>query len=547
MQLFKKSAGLFGGLAILLTPYTASADPFAKKDLPFDQTSWITTHNAYEKINQNLKEIPQQLTDGVRGFMLDLYFKPQYTGAEAIRVCHGNLACYGPVTSQLRNEFVPFLKNNPTEVVTLFLETYINKEQLQSVFSAVPQLADYSFNPAHFSPERWPTLNEMANINNRLILLTDRSEIAGDYPVNGKAVTVLYDRDWLVQNKWETLGPVASNLFSAHDFSCPTRWDELPLSTSRVEETTGKHWNRLFLMNQFHYATSTAPDSAAYDNNLTYLLRRADNCGRQPNFVGVNNYKNGDLSSYTTAKAVGGIYLWEGNNADKKQDAVCVIPRGQRTLSLPSAGCENDEARSLSLTGIDKGTRISLFDSASANREDDHVIIDIKRNIGMHERVVISTFEKTENNSTYQMVFARNNGLDGKVSRIQVEKTPTDFSDAAIALYEGNNASQNLDCVVPFDRAHNVKMKSNGFGCSNDEIRSAKILKAKAGTRFIMVGHPNGEYKEGFTTVTVLKNITTPLVVPSFNHSYEDQNVRVINERKPIDGKISFGEFDGAR
>lgn len=122
------------------------------------------------------------------------------------------------------------------------------------------------------------------------------------------------------------------------------------------------------------------------------------------------------------------------------------------------------------------------------------MIIDVKRDIGITEKVVVPTFEQTVNNDTYQAVFVRNNGLDGKVSRIQVERTPDDFSDAAIAMHEGNNATQNLDCVVPFHYGHTMKMTSNSFRCSNDEIRSATILKAKAGTSFTLTGHPAGDF-----------------------------------------------------
>jgi hypothetical protein len=43
------------------------------RDKPFNEYSWVTTHNSYEKINQNLKEMPAQLKDGVRGFMIDIY------------------------------------------------------------------------------------------------------------------------------------------------------------------------------------------------------------------------------------------------------------------------------------------------------------------------------------------------------------------------------------------------------------------------------------------------------------------------------------------
>ncbi|HXQ99689.1 MAG TPA: hypothetical protein VN798_04805 [Pseudomonas sp.] len=545
-RLAAKAASITGGLIATLAASAAIANPFSSRDLRFDQMHWVTTHNAYEKINQNLQELPQQLKDGVRGFMLDLYYKPQYRGANAIRVCHKEAMCYGSFANQLANEFLPFLEQNRNEIVTLFLETYITHDQLQQFLDSYPQVADVAFNPNDFSGTAWPTQRQMIQSNGRLVLFADSSRVAGEYIVKGRPVHVLYDQDWLVQNRWDTLGPVATNVLAAHDFSCPTRWGNLPLSTAKVSPATGKQWNRLFLMNQFHHVTSTTFDSGSYDNNLTYLLRRANNCGRQPNFIGVNNYRNGDLDSYAKALTHGGIYLGEGNNADSKQDAVCVIPRGQRTLRLPSAGCENDEARSLSLSGIDRGTRIKLFDSASGNREDDHVIIDVKRNIGLDERIVIPSFQQTVDNSHYQMVYVRNNGLDGKISRIEVSQTPNDYSDAAIALYEGNNATQNLDCVIPFHTGYTIRMKSNRYGCSNDEIRSARILKAKAGTEFTLTGHPGGNFNQGRTVVEILRNITSPVTIPSFNRSYQNANVRVTNHKQGVDGKISFGYIGGS-
>ncbi|RMQ49189.1 hypothetical protein ALQ04_00323 [Pseudomonas cichorii] len=536
---------LTGAALLSLTLATAQAANFADKSKPFDQYHWVTTHNSYEKINQNLAEMPRQLNDGVRGFMLDLY-PDNKTGINRIKVCHKTLACYGPLGNQLKNEFIPFLKKNTSEVVTIFLETYVSRSDMQEVFNAIPELADYSFNPGNFGAESWPTLNEMAHKNNRLILMTDKREVSGNYTVGAKTVTVLFDQDWIKQNHWDTLGPIASNIYAAHNFSCPTRWKDIPLNTRKVAKNTGKQWNRLFLMNQFHTVTSTIPDSAKYDNNLTYLMRRAANCGAEPNFMGINNYQNGDAFPYARALTQGGIYLWEGGNADKKRDTVCVIPSGSKTLTLPTQGCENDEAQSLSLSGISKGTRITLFDNGGGSRADDYAIIDVKRDIGIKEHVVISSFEQNSNNADYQIVYIRNNNLNGKVSRVQVGRTPGNFSDAAIAAYEGNSASQNLDCTIPFNSTHNVKMKNNSLGCSNDEIRSVKIIKAKAGTSFTMTGHPDGSFSQGRTIVTIKRDITWPVVIKSFNTSYENNDVRV-EASKSIDGQISFGYFKGAQ
>lgn len=527
---------------------TAHAASLDSRNKPFNEYSWVTTHNSYEKINQNLKEIPAQLQDGVRGFMLDLYvetFDPR--PEQRIKVCHKQLACYGPLSAQLKNEFLPFLQKNPQEVVTLFLETYVERQHLQEVFDTLPGLADVSFDPANFAPDQWPTIAQMAARNNRLILLTDKRGVTGDYWVKGKKITVLFDQDWIVQNRWDTLGNVASSIESTHDWSCPTRWGNLPLNTEKVATSTGKQWKRLFLMNQFHPGTSTVFDSASYDNNLTYLKRREDNCAVTPNYVGINNYRSGETHRYTAALNNGGIYLHEGRQATRAQDIVCVIPVRAGVVDRKANGCENDEARSMSLSGVEKGTRIQLFDSGSGNTQDDHITIDVKRDIGIRERVVIGSFESDVSNRDYQAVYNRNNGLDGKTSRIVISRTPTDFSDASVAFYEGVNAGENLDCVIPFSSRHTVKMTSNSHGCSNDEIKSARIIKAKAGTSFTLTGHPQGDFKEGRTTVEVLRDITLPVVIATFNSSYSNADVKVTNYSKAVGGKVSFAYINGAR
>ncbi|MEB0039164.1 MULTISPECIES: hypothetical protein [unclassified Pseudomonas] len=529
-------SALLGG-SLMSLALTAHANvPFAINDKSFDQYSWVTTHNSYEKINQNLAELPRQLRDGVRGFMLDLYVNDTNKAAEVIKVCHKTIACYGAWSNQLKNEFIPFLKDNPSEVVTLFLETYVERKHLQTVFETIPELAHYSFNPDNFSGSNWPTLSEMAKNNNRLILLTDRAHVSGDYTVNGKTITVLYESDWVVSNHWSTLGMTTLS----HDWSCPARNPNLPISTAKVNQATGKgSWNRLFLMNQFHGGTSTIFDSAAKDNNLTYLARRVETCGKTPNFIGINNYQNGDTTPYAKALSEGGIYFWEENNADRKQDAVCVVPRGKTTLSLPTRGCENDEARSLSLSGMAKGTRITVSDSKDGNQNDDYTVINLKRDIGINERVVIPTFDADYNNNTYYVVNYRNNGLDGKVSRIVVDESTSDSLRPIMMMYEGNNISQNRVCTVPLNVSDSFNMKTHKHGCRNDEVRSLKLFKATKGSSLVFAGNPNGSHNQGVTEISILKDIDFPVRINSFDTSFTNEYVRVVHRGNKIDGKIS--------
>lgn len=83
----------------------------------------------------------------------------------------------------------------------------------------------------------------------------------------------------------------------------------------------------------------------------------------------------------------------------------------------------------MKLRGISAGTRVMVYDSPSGSITDDYAVIDIKRDIGLDEAITVSTFERNEDNADFRLVYVRENGLDGKISRIVIGETPLD-SDA---------------------------------------------------------------------------------------------------------------------
>lgn len=78
---------------------------------------------------------------------------------------------------------------------------------------------------------------------------------------------------------------------------------------------------------------------------------------------------------------------------------------------------ENDEARSVKLFDLQKGSIIRLYDSPDGKTNDDWVSIELKKNI---TELCVGSFERSIRNSTLTVSFHRNNGLDGKVSYIRV-------------------------------------------------------------------------------------------------------------------------------
>lgn len=502
----------------------------------FDQYSWVTAHNGY------LDDMKKQLDRGVRGFMLDLH-PGNLNGSAGVYLCHTTATGKCDVRTDMKlsdalnNVFLPFLRNNPNAVVSLLFETYVSRANLAADLARVPGLASWVYQPTA-GEANWPTLKQMIVSNKRLLMFTD--DQAGMYQVNNQSLELLKDSTWATQNYWD-LG--VSSL--KHDWSCPSRW--YGSYSQQVSAGGFNGWNRLFVMNQFHAWGASAAHVGNVDNNLTrlehrvnYYCKNAIGFRKAPNYLAVDFNQAGDVFPYAAALTQGGFYFYEGNNAASSKDTVCVIPAGRDyDFKLPSRGCENDEIRSLKLRGIPKGTRITLFDSLAGSGESDSVTIDVKKTIGLDEEdAVIGSLERSFETAQVKVVSVRNNGLDGKVSRIKIERMPTDFSDSVIVFYEGNGGRGNIVCSVNVSTTH---ARNFTGACDNDEARSAKILKAKAGTRFTVYGNWNQHTNQGYAQIEVLRDITSPVIVGSFEKNYVGHLWKITRSAKgkTLDGKVS--------
>ncbi len=159
-----------------------------------------------------------------------------------------------------------FLDDNPDEVVTLFIEDDISDEDTEAAFEA-SGLFDEVY--VHDPDEGWPTLGEMIDRDERLVVLAEQS---GPPPT------------WY-HHGFDLVKDTPYKFESADDFSC--------------EPNRGPEDADLFLMN--HWLDATAADRAdtAEVNAYDVLVDRARRCekerGQMVNFVAVNFYSIGDL------------------------------------------------------------------------------------------------------------------------------------------------------------------------------------------------------------------------------------------------------------
>jgi hypothetical protein len=509
-------------------------------DLPLNEGHWVATHNAFASHdlivrNQN-KSISRQLDDGVRGLMLDLH---NHRGA--VYVCHESCNKYWNASkSRLRDwfdkEILPFLAANPQAVISLFLEDNASRPLLQAELAAIPALAGKSFDPSTWSSSQaWPTLRQLVDKGQRLLLFTYNNGNAGTYRTGSGTVTLMKAQDALTENYW-SLG----NTIGQHDNSCVSRWSGIPLNRSTVG-FPGKSWPRLFVMNHFHGQGEA--NHANIDNRFDTLQRRVDShcrpaAGRAPNYIAVDFYEHGDPLEYAGVLSRGGVILHEGNRGS--QDIVCGIPYQDpdgftlRASNEKTRGCENDEARSATLVNIKKGATITLYDSPSGSANDDWTTIVAKKDIGT---LTIDSFEANRSDDAVDVTHIRNNGLDGKVSYVELGQS----GPPSVVLYEGSNATQNIVCTIrlPTSGTLTVNFKNDSHGCDNDEARSMKLLNVKAGTTVTVFDDPNAGSGDDLSIVTIYRDAGR-LVVPDFEKKMFNAHLVLQHFRKNgLNGKVS--------
>jgi hypothetical protein len=233
----------------------------------FDEVSYPTTHNAmsnaedgWQAPNQN-RNIEHQLEDGVRALMLDVH---EY--GDGILLCHGFCELGSLPLADGLAIIRRFLHDHRGEVVTIIFESYATAAAIADAF-AESGLDQYVH--AHTAGTPWPTLRELIDADERVIVLTDSEGGAYDW----------YMDVW--QQAFET--PYAAE--TVDDFTCdPGRGDPA---------------NQLFIFNHFLTAPLAVPDQAPTVNADPFLVDRARECmearGHLANFVTVDFYDQGDL------------------------------------------------------------------------------------------------------------------------------------------------------------------------------------------------------------------------------------------------------------
>lgn len=153
-------------------------------DRRFDQVVFPTTHNSTALEvgsgpnpvlfvpNQN-RTIEEQLNDGVRGFMIDLWY---WKGE--VYVCHRFCALGGQPLLGVMQTFEQFLKNHPNEVVSIIFENYVSGSDLEKVMMDSGLL-----HLLHVQDSRspWPTLGQMIRKKKQMVVFREFDDEGPDW------------------------------------------------------------------------------------------------------------------------------------------------------------------------------------------------------------------------------------------------------------------------------------------------------------------------------------------------------------------------------
>lgn len=261
----------------------------------YDQVRYVTTHNAMSNStdgwggpNQNL-DVPAQLQAGVRGLMLDTYRAGSKNQFDQIQVpdadpdasflCHAVCALGKQPLAEGLEEIRAFLDDNPGEVITFILESYLSHELTAEAF-AEAGITPYTY--VH-TGDAWPTLGQMIDAGTRLVVLQDKAADP-DFP-------------WLM-NVWEHAFETHYSAATPQDFSCAVN--------------RGTSSNDLFIFNHFLTGVFGAPELAEKVNYNPLLLDRINECealhAAPANFVTVDFVDIGDaVSAVQALNDIGGF------------------------------------------------------------------------------------------------------------------------------------------------------------------------------------------------------------------------------------------------
>ena len=249
-------------------------------DRRLDEVALPSTHNSHSALDEGFSQlnanhqhgVGQQLEDGVRGLLLDIYLEDGET-----TLCHGGCFLGSTPHAEVLAVLAAFMESHPREVIAIIYQDDVD-----------PALVEADYVDAGLDALVWtygggpmPTLAEMIAADTRLVVT---AESKGPPPA------------WY-HHAWDVFWDTPYSYASADEFSC--------------ELNRGGTDNPLYLVNHWVNSAIDLPsqDNAAEVNQFEVLYGRASQCrdesGQMPTMVAVDFYEEGDL--FAAVDALNGL------------------------------------------------------------------------------------------------------------------------------------------------------------------------------------------------------------------------------------------------
>jgi hypothetical protein len=297
-------------------------------DKRVDQAAFPTVHNAMSSEDlvwnfpNNLIDMNKALSAGVRGLMLDLYYRwePNATESElagpgTVYLCHGYCGLGNTLFLDALIDIKKFLDDNPKELVVFILEQYV------ASYSVIKDLMrsgmmEYCCYGHSSSSDEWPTVGQLINSNKRLLLFSNRAVSYTSWSHDGGSILTQGDLgsdfgavtnvDWWHEDS-EYLAATKYTYTSlatmTSDCSLNSAQSMYPIAdfaeTSQSASTPGSAAYRLIVANHFISNPLPCESCAASSNDNASLKARMLDCksqwDHQPNFPTVDFWSLGEV------------------------------------------------------------------------------------------------------------------------------------------------------------------------------------------------------------------------------------------------------------
>lgn len=259
----------------------------------YDEITFLTTHNSfnYGKRGKNKKtgphyylfpnqELPieDQLIHGVRAFMLDLHLKN-----EQVILCHGGKGCgilgHDPI-EDIFTTIKIFLEKNPTEIISLILESYVPTSKLKK---ALDSTGLSSFLHCQSQESAWP----------KIIDMIQSKKDPEKHDPNCKSVGRLV----ILNDRVEKDDP-AWNLDLFGKFSFETHYAFRKIRDLNCKINRGNENHSLYIFNHFTTFISGKKSDAITINKKDFLMNRIKDCEKniqkKINFLTIDYFNSGE-------------------------------------------------------------------------------------------------------------------------------------------------------------------------------------------------------------------------------------------------------------